>query len=1189
MLRPPCIALFTLLLLMLPRLLAAQFSGIYRVGSGGDFATLTAALAALRSASSPQLAGSVTFLLADGLHTPPTGGFVIPELTGAGPDAVLTIRPAPGANVVIKSGTTPALMDLNGADYVVLDGHDSLGGGAIMVACSASGGSAVRFVNGASHNIVRNLILIGNGSTNTFGVVRFDGTNNGIGNSDNVVTSNVIGDTTGTLRSNSGVTMIGNSGAPNLRNRIVGNRIVNPGRGSGVAYGFYLGSNNADVVFQENEIHCTVLTGTENLHPLYGIYMTDGANHNDTIARNRIHSLDVLNPVASRYGVYISTQGTSPIHLISNMIALASDSGLLAGIHTTEPDSIYMIGNTILLDGPTVTSASAQGIASTTRGRLFIRNNIVVVDRPAAARGSAICLSISSTPSDGAIDHNIYIASSDSGIIAAQGGIHYGDIASWRAATGFDKNSLAGPVTFVNPSVGDLHIDPVQLFCGEGGGMPSQADPDFDNEARDNAAPDIGADEGDFNGGRLRLLSPADSVVVAAGARIVLTLAAKRAVEGAVELLSPDGIRNELARVELDTAAITLESRIPRALRGPFLLRLVNPLNVSEGDSSDAPVVVVDPVITIEDIGAGEEIVEGDTLMLEWSAIDCPTSIVLALSLTTDDGQTWRTLDTSIHSSNAEGTTTTPWIVPAASAGSCRLRLSVFGGPQADTSDSFVVLVEPSIDVDLPPSVPRDTLFIVRWNAVGCRWVRVLISLDGGDTWGPLIAGNPRIAAWIGRAAGRIPLTDATQILVRVVDADRPRVGRGRSVRIRHPWLLCRAPVRNERKRIGEPVDIIWSGRDIDRLKIEYSEDDGATWTAVVEGVTGAGGWRQYIPERRPTRCARIRLVDMDNPEHRVLSERFLVLPAATIIPLTPATGDKFERSSSVEITWIADGVQRVSLYSTTNDGATWTLIALNISADRGSYLWTAPSRATGAVRIRIRESGSLNYAETGTFSIIDPEPPIQSLTLLSPGATSTIIAGDEETIRWRGVGFRGGILLEYSLDGGTQWKTIGSAWVGTGRYRWTVPFDTTSNLLLRISSLDLDLSDVSSIPLRILLPSSIPERDNGEGSVCIRRLKKEARTGGITGNEGSGIREILPHPIVGRGVIRWSASGVGGGVGALYDMAGGCRARFAIDEASWRKGEIEIDMSDLPRGVYVVVLRSGSEVMRRAIIHTER
>jgi len=1188
MLRPPRIALL-LLTLLVPRLLSAQFAGTYVVGVGGDFATLTVALTALRNAPSPQLAGHVTLLLSDGTHTPTTGGFVVPQLAGAGPEAILTIRPAPGATVEIRSGTTPALIDLNGADYVVIDGHDSMGGGSLTIACSAASGSTVRFVNGATHNTIRNLSLLGSGSTSTFGVVRFDGTNNGLGNTDNVVIDNIIGDTSGTLRANAGVTMIGNSAAPNLRNRIVHNEIVNPGRGSGVAYGVYLGSNNGLVVIQENEIHCTAVTGTEGLHPLYGLYMTNSANQNDTIARNRIHSLVALNPSASRYGMYISTQGTSPIHVISNTIALESDSGLLAGIHTTEPDSIFAIGNTILLSGAVPTAASTQGIASTTKGRLWLRDNLVVIDRPAMIHGTSRCLSISTQPHEGVIDRNAYVSTGDSCIVAARGSALYDDIVSWRDASGFDGNSVTGPVTFVDPTHGDLHIDPRALYCGEGMGTPSSRDRDVDGEERDSLFPDIGADEGDFNGGRLRLIAPDDSVVIAVGMRMTLTLAATRAVEGIVQLIPADAIPRAVGRRFLDTVVTHLDVTIPMGIDGPALLRLVNPLNDAEADTSDAPVIIVDPRITIDDVGGDDEIVEGDTLMLEWSAADCPGQIPLELALTTDNGTTWRVIDTTLRSSTMDGMTTTAWIVPEGSAGTARLRLVVRGdGAQGDTSTPFAIVATPTIDVDLPPEAPVDRILVVRWNAVGCRYVRVLVSTDDGETWSPLIQGNPRIPAWIGRASGRIPAVDSSHILVRVVDARRPRIHRSASVRLTHPWLFCSAPARGDRKRIGEPIDIIWRTRDVERLRIEYSDDDGETWTTVVEGIDGRDAWRRYVPEHRPTARARVRIVDMDNADRVVVSDRFSILPARSIMPLAPSGAERLERGSTTEIAWVAEGIEKVSLYYTTNNGATWIPIALEIDAAQGSHRWTLPPRSVDRFKIRIRESGGVNYCETGTLSIVDPEPSREELAILSPTRYHTILAGDEEEIRWKGTGFRGLVRVEYTVDSGTNWIWIATTTVGAGRCRWTAPLDTTSRLLIRVSSVDLDLSATTPVPLRIVAAGTA-QGDHGADDWSTCPANRSGKIVGRRADDGNaGGVEVIPNPVasVGRAVWRGDAAPAGPGEGALYDLAGRCWLRTSIDESSWNRGEFVFDMTGLPDGLFVLIARRGAEVVRTTVVH---
>lgn len=88
---------------------------------------------------------------------------------------------------------------------------------------------------------------------------------------------------------------------------------------------------------------------------------------------------------------------------------------------------------------------------------------------------------------------------------------------------------------------------------------------------------------------------------------------------------------------------------------------------------------------------------------------------------------------------------------------------------------------------------------------------------------------------------------------------------------------------------------------------------------------------------------------------------------------------------------------------------------------------------------------------------------------------------------------------------------------------------------------------------------------------------------------EISGAAQVIPNPVVGRGVIRWSGSESGAGVGELYDMNGICRESFKIEETSWRRGEVELDMSNLPPGFYAIVMRSANEVVRTTILHAER
>lgn len=94
-------------------------SGSIDVGTGGTYATLTAAFADLATKA---LVGPVIFNLTDALYTTPAETFpiTINAILGASAVNTLTIKPATGIAVVISGSGN--IFTLNGASYVIFDG-----------------------------------------------------------------------------------------------------------------------------------------------------------------------------------------------------------------------------------------------------------------------------------------------------------------------------------------------------------------------------------------------------------------------------------------------------------------------------------------------------------------------------------------------------------------------------------------------------------------------------------------------------------------------------------------------------------------------------------------------------------------------------------------------------------------------------------------------------------------------------------------------------------------------------------------------------------------------------------------------------------------------------------------------------------------------------------------------------------
>ncbi len=112
--------------------------------------------------------------------------------------ASVTIQPAVGAAVSITTSNN-LLLELNGADYVKVDGLNS-GGSSLTLDCSSTANTAstVKFINDATYNTITRCTIKGSstgvaGTISDGGVVSFSSTSGTLGNDNNTVSYCDIG------------------------------------------------------------------------------------------------------------------------------------------------------------------------------------------------------------------------------------------------------------------------------------------------------------------------------------------------------------------------------------------------------------------------------------------------------------------------------------------------------------------------------------------------------------------------------------------------------------------------------------------------------------------------------------------------------------------------------------------------------------------------------------------------------------------------------------------------------------------------------------------------------------------------------------------------------------------------------------------------------------------------------------
>jgi hypothetical protein len=190
-----------LLLLVLPAQ-GTPLSGTKSVGPTGNYASLTAAIADVQAVGNGLGGALVLELQGTYVSTVEIFPLTIPALNGASATNTLTIRPGSGATAlsISSSNTTAATVDLNGAQFVTIDGRPGGAGTAkqLTIANTNTSGVAVRFINEASGNTLRHLTLQGRNDSSVPGTVFFSTTNGANGNDNNTIDTCDIRDGTTT-------------------------------------------------------------------------------------------------------------------------------------------------------------------------------------------------------------------------------------------------------------------------------------------------------------------------------------------------------------------------------------------------------------------------------------------------------------------------------------------------------------------------------------------------------------------------------------------------------------------------------------------------------------------------------------------------------------------------------------------------------------------------------------------------------------------------------------------------------------------------------------------------------------------------------------------------------------------------------------------------------------------------------
>lgn len=467
--------------------IVGTYSGPLNVGTTETITSLTNSGGLFAQINAGTVSGNVTVNLTSDL-TAETGAVSLNQITeeGAG-NWTVTIKPS-GSPRVVSGSASGCLINLNGADRVVIDGAVSGTAKDMTISNTNTSGATVCFVNGAQNNTVKNSIVRGVSTSTSNGVIFFS-TTTGVGNNTNTIQNNDL--SSGATSAAYIVYNNGSGTAKNTNNVITQNRIFDFSN-----TGIFDAGNSATVTYSQNEIFQTSSRTTA----LTGFRPNATSIDGFTFTRNLIRNL-TTSSTGTVYGIHLFDTSTLNTSLIANnMITLSETAPLtLKGIYDqTATGEKYNLYNNSVYIGGSVTGASNSeayhwSIASTSDAR----NNIFVNARTGGT-GKHYAYRTNTTLANLTSDYNdIYNTGGTGNVFGNNGTADVANLADWKLAsptgTGKDANSISQDPLFISTT--DLHLSAVGLPLLGGGTTLPGVTVDYDNDPRPASNPDIGADE----------------------------------------------------------------------------------------------------------------------------------------------------------------------------------------------------------------------------------------------------------------------------------------------------------------------------------------------------------------------------------------------------------------------------------------------------------------------------------------------------------------------------------------------------------------------------------------------------------------------------------------------------------------------------------------------------------------------
>lgn len=194
---------------------------------------------------------------------------------------------------------------------------------------------------------------------------------------------------------------------------------------------------------------------------------------------------------------------------------------------------------------------------------------------------------------------------------------------------------------------------------------------------------------------------------------------------------------------------------------------------------------------------------------------------------------------------------------------------------------------------------------------------------------------------------------------------------------ISEPQVTVISPNGGEKFRVDSTYYIDFTSNYKDDFTVSFSTDGGANWTDIETVIQSEGNASvAWTVPNQPSENCYIKVSATSQNTDDVSDAPFSIVAnnaGKSITVIQPTSSTVWQMDTMYEVRWTSQNVARVDVHYSPDNGANYTILQADVSANAGSTFVVAPRNFTHEALIRITDSEDSGvFATSGLFTITD-------------------------------------------------------------------------------------------------------------------------------------------------------------------------------------------------------------------------